>query len=47
MPGRKRWWFNVSTLSRNADGGYNQAQMQDLINKEDELIHALIHVLRR
>ena len=31
----------VSTLGQGADGGYNQQQMQDLINKVDELINAL------
>jgi hypothetical protein len=31
----------VSTLGMGADGGYNQQQMQDLINKVDELINAL------
>lgn len=28
-------------LGMGADGGYNQSQMQDLINKVDELINAL------
>jgi len=32
---------NVSTLGQSADGSYNQTQMQDLINKVDELINAL------
>ena len=31
----------VSTLGMGADGGYNQIQMQDLINKVDELITAM------
>lgn len=31
----------VSTLGQGADGSYNQSQMQDLINKVDELINAL------
>ena len=31
----------VGTLGMGADGGYNQSQMQDLINKVDELINAL------
>lgn len=31
----------VSTLGQGADGNYNQQQMQDLINKVDELINAL------
>lgn len=31
----------VSTLGQGADGSYNQTQMQDLINKVDELINAL------
>jgi len=31
----------VGTLGMGADGGYNQSQMQDLINKVDKLIHAL------
>ena len=31
----------VSTLGIGADGGYNPSQMQDLINKVDELINAL------
>ncbi len=31
----------VSTMGIGADGGYNQQQMQDLINKVDELINAL------
>ena len=31
----------VSTLGMGADGSYNQQQMQDLINKVDELINAL------
>jgi hypothetical protein len=32
---------NVGTLGQGADGNYNQSQMQDLINKVDELINAL------
>ena len=32
---------NVSTLGMGADGGYNPSQMQDVINKVDELINAL------
>jgi hypothetical protein len=32
---------SVGTLGIGADGGYNQSQMQDLINKVDELINAL------
>ncbi len=31
----------VSTLGQSADGSYNQTQMQDLLNKMDELINAL------
>ena len=31
----------VGTLGIGADGGYNQQQIQDLINKVDELINAL------
>jgi len=31
----------VATLGMGVDGGYNQQQMQDLINKVDELINAL------
>ena len=31
----------VNTLGMGADGGYNPSQMQDLINKVDELITAL------
>jgi hypothetical protein len=31
----------VATLGMGADGGYNQSQMQDLINKVDELITAM------
>jgi hypothetical protein len=31
----------VGTLGMSADGSYNQSQMQDLINKVDELINAL------
>ena len=31
----------VGTLGQGADGSYNQSQMQDLINKVDELINAL------
>jgi len=31
----------VSPLDMGADGDYNQQQMQDLINKVDELINAL------
>lgn len=32
---------SVNTLGQGADGNYNQQQMQDLINKMDELINAL------
>ena len=32
---------NVSNLGMGADGSYNPSQMQDLINKVDELINAL------
>ena len=31
----------VSNFGQGADGSYNQTQMQDLINKVDELINAL------
>ena len=31
----------VGTLGQGADGGYNQTQMQDVLNKLDELINAL------
>ncbi len=31
----------VSTLGQSADSGYNQTQMQDVLNKLDELINAL------
>jgi hypothetical protein len=31
----------VSTLGQFADGSYNPTQMQDLMNKIDELINAL------
>jgi hypothetical protein len=31
----------VGTLSQGADGNYNQTQMQDVLNKLDELITAL------
>ncbi len=31
----------VSTFGQGADGSYNPSQMQDLINKVDELISAL------
>jgi hypothetical protein len=31
----------VSTLGQGADGSYNQSQMQDVLNKLDELINAL------
>lgn len=31
----------VTTLGISADGGYNPSQIQDLINKVDELINAL------
>jgi hypothetical protein len=31
----------VGTMGMGADGSYNQSQMQDLINKVDELINAL------
>jgi hypothetical protein len=30
----------VSTLGQGADGSYNQSQMQDVLNKLDELINA-------
>ncbi|MBL9142794.1 MAG: hypothetical protein JNM99_03845 [Verrucomicrobiaceae bacterium] len=32
---------NVNTLGLSADGSYNPSQMQDVINKIDELITAL------
>lgn len=32
---------SVNTFGQGADGNYNQGQMQDLINKVDELINAL------
>ena len=32
---------NVSPMGHGAGGSYNQSQMQDLINKVDELINAL------
>jgi hypothetical protein len=32
---------SVSTLGQGADGNYNQSQMQDVLNKLDELINAL------
>ena len=32
---------NVNTLGQGADGNYNPSQMQDVINKLDELINAL------
>ena len=32
---------SVSTLGQGADGSYNQSQMQDVLNKLDELINAL------
>ena len=32
---------SVSTLGQSADGNYNQTQMQDVLNKLDELINAL------
>ena len=32
---------NVNTLGQGADGNYNPSQMQDVINKLDELITAL------
>jgi hypothetical protein len=32
---------SVSTLGQSADGSYNQSQMQDVLNKLDELINAL------
>ena len=32
---------NVSTLGQGADASYNQQQMQDVLNKLDELINAL------
>jgi hypothetical protein len=31
----------VGTLGQGADGNYNQGQMQDVLNKLDELINAL------
>ena len=31
----------VGTLGQGADGSYNQQQMQDVLNKLDELINAL------
>ena len=31
----------VSTLGQSADGGYNPAQMQQVLDKLDELINAL------
>ena len=31
----------VTTLGQGADGSYNQSQMQDVLNKLDELINAL------
>jgi hypothetical protein len=31
----------VSTLGQGADSSYNQSQMQDVLNKLDELINAL------
>ena len=31
----------VSTMGQGADGSYNQSQMQDVLNKLDELINAL------
>ena len=31
----------VSTMGQSADGSYNQSQMQDVLNKLDELINAL------
>ena len=31
----------VATLSQSADGSYNATQMQEVINKLDELINAL------
>jgi hypothetical protein len=31
----------VNTMGQTADGGYNQTQMQDVLNKLDELINAL------
>lgn len=34
-------WRAISYLHMAADGGYNQSQVQDLINKVDELIDAL------
>jgi hypothetical protein len=32
---------SVGTLSMSADGNYNSSQLQDIINKLDELINAL------
>ena len=37
MPGK----LCLSTLGQSADFNYNQSQMQDLVNKVDELINAL------
>jgi hypothetical protein len=31
----------VSTMGHSADGSYNPSQMQDLINKVDELINTM------
>ena len=31
----------VGTLGQRADGGYNQSQMQAVLDKPDEIIHAL------
>ena len=31
----------VSTLGQTADAGYNQSQMQAVLDKPDEIIHAL------
>ena len=42
IPACKRWARRCSgELGMGADGSYNQSQMQDLINKVDELINAL------
>ncbi len=32
---------SVNSISQSADGSYNQSQMQDVLNKIDELIQAL------
>ena len=33
--------YTVSPLSQSADSNYNSSQMQDVLNKLDELIYAL------